>query len=163
MQDHQFDFEVDGSPDEVWDVFWGNMRSGVKTDAVTIEIYHPGDEQGNGLVRHCDFAVPRYLLSKGRAQSWEWITEAQRPVSWRYDAIGKPLWSKASGWTGLEEVAEGRTRVSFRETYEAFNPLMRLLLEKRVHHFISKDNDKLIEGFVVHSLRKRRQREEKTT
>ena len=97
MQDHQFHFDVDGTPQEVWDVFWSNMRSGVKTEAVTIEIYHPGDEQGNGLVRHCDFAVPKYLLSKGRAQSWEWITEAQAPVSWKYDAIGKPLWSRASG------------------------------------------------------------------
>jgi hypothetical protein len=58
----------------------------------------------------------------------------------------------------MEDLGDGRTRVHFRETYEAFNPLMRLLLEKRVHDFISKDNDKLIEAMVVHSLRKRRQR-----
>ncbi len=158
MQDHQFDFVVEGTPDEVWDVFWSRMRTGIETDTVKIEIYHPGDEAGNGLVRHCDFQVPKYLLSKGKAQSWEWITEAQRPVSWRYDAIGKPLWSRASGWTRMEDLGDGRTRVHFRETYEAFNPLMRLLLEKRVHDFISKDNDKLIEAMVVHSLRKRRER-----
>ena len=158
MQDHQFDFVVEGPPDEVWDVFWSRMRTGIETDTVKIEIYHQGDDDGNGLVRHCDFAVPKYLLSKGKAQSWEWITEAQRPVSWRYDAIGKPLWSRASGWTRMEDLGDGRTRVHFRETYEAFNPLMRLLLEKRVHDFISKDNDKLIEAMVVHSLRKRRQR-----
>jgi hypothetical protein len=162
MQDHQFHFDVDGTAQEVWDVFWSNMRSGVKTKAVTIEIYHPGDEKGNGLVRHCDFAVPRYLLSKGRAQSWEWITDAESPVSWKYDAIGKPLWSRASGWTRLEEIAEGRTRVHFRETYEAINPLMRVLLEKRVHDFISKDNDKLLKGYVEYSLSKRRKNETAT-
>ncbi len=162
MQDHQFHFDVDGTPQEVWDVFWRNMRSGVKTEAVTIEIYHPGDEQGNGLVRHCDFAVPRYLLSKGRAQSWEWITEAQAPMSWKYDAIGKPLWSRASGWTRLEARTEGGTRVHFRETYEAFNPVMRLLLEKRVHDFISRDNDKLLKAYVEHSLRKLRRNEAAT-
>jgi hypothetical protein len=158
VQDHRFDFVVEGTPDEVWDVFWSRMRTGIDTDTVKIEIYHPGDEAGNGLVRRCDFQVPKYLLSKGRAQSWEWITEAQRPVSWRYDAIGKPLWSRASGWTRLEDLGDGRTRVHFRETYEAFNPLMRLLLEKRVHDFISSDNDKLIEAMVVRSLRKRRER-----
>ncbi len=163
MQDHQFHFDVDGTRQEVWDVFWRNMRSGVKTDAVTIEVFHSGDEQGNGLVRHCDFAVPRYLLSKGRAQSWEWITEAQPPDSWKYDAVGKPLWSRASGWTRLEDLGGGRTRVHFRETYEAFNPVMRILLEKRVHDFISKDNDKLLESFVVHSLRRRRQRDQSAT
>ncbi len=130
MQDHRFDFVVDGTPEEVWDVIWGRMRKGVRTEDVTIEILHQGDEQGNGLVRTCHFRVPRYLLSKGRAQSWEWITEAERPVSWRYDAIGKPLWSRASGWTRLEDLGAGRTRVSFRETYEAFNPVMRSLLER---------------------------------
>jgi hypothetical protein len=154
VQDHRFDFVVDGTPEEVWGVFWGGMRSGVETDAVKIEIYHPGDEEGNGLVRHCHFAVPRYLLSKGKGQSWEWITEARRPVSWRYDAVGKPLWSRASGWTRLEELGDGKTKVHFRETYEAFNPLMRALLEKRVHRFISKDNDKLIEAHVARSLRR---------
>ena len=108
MQVHNFDFVVDGTPDEVWDVIWKRTRVGIKTDTVTIEIYHPGDEEGNGLVRHCYFPVPKYLLSKGRAQSWEWITEAQRPVSWRYDAVGKPLWSRASGLTRLEDLGGGR-------------------------------------------------------
>jgi hypothetical protein len=158
VQDHQFDFVVDGTPEEVWDVVWKRMRSGVKTDTVTIDIYHQGDEEGNGLVRHCDFPVPKYLLSKGKAQSWEWITEAKRPVSWRYDAIGKPLWSKASGWTRLEDLSGGKTRVYFHETYEAFNPVMRALLEKRVHHFISKDNDRLIEASIVASLRRLHER-----
>lgn len=156
MQDHRFEFVVDGTPEEVWDVIWTRQRAGIRTDTVTIEIYHPGDEEGNGLVRHCHFPVPKYLLSGGVAQSWEWVTEARRPDSWRYDAIGKPLWSRASGWTHLEEVGDGRTRVSFRETYEAVNPVLRRLLERRVHAFISKDNDRLIEASVVHALRKAR-------
>ncbi len=154
MQDHRFDFVVTGTPEEVWDTYWRGMRIDIETDAVKIEILHPGDEQGNGLVRHCEFRVPRYLLSKGRGQSWEWITDATRPVSWRYDAIGKPLWSKASGWTRLEDTGDGGTRVFFRETYEAFNPVMRRLFEKRVHHFISKDNDTLIEASLSRSLGK---------
>jgi hypothetical protein len=157
VQIHTFDFVVDGTPEEVWDVMWKYTRRGIETDTVKIEIYHPGDEAGNGLVRHCYFPVPTYLLSKGRAQSWEWITEAERPVSWRYDAMGKPLWSRASGLTRLEDLGGGQTRVHFRETYEVFNPVMRVLLEKRVHHFISKDNDKLIEASVVRSLKKLRQ------
>ncbi|HEX3840113.1 MAG TPA: hypothetical protein VHU85_04905 [Acidimicrobiales bacterium] len=162
MQDHRFDFVVEGTPEEVWEVIWARTRVGIETDSVKIEIYHPGDEEGNGLVRHCHFPVPKYLFSGGRAQSWEWITESQRPVSWKYDAIGKPLWSKASGWTRLEDLGEGKTRVYFRETYHVFNPVLRALLEKRVHHFISKDNDKLIESSLVRSLRKLHERQEKS-
>ena len=159
MQDHRFDFGVDGTPEEVWDVYWRGMRAGVTTDAVTITILHQGDEAGNGLVRHCLFPVPKYLLSRGRAQSWEWITESERPISWRYDAIGKPLWSKASGWTRFEDLGDGRTRVHFRETYAAFNPVMRALLERRVHDFISKDNDTLIEAALNRSLKRSRERD----
>lgn len=158
MQVHTFDFVVDGTPEEVWDVIWRRTRIGFETDTVKIEILHPGDGEGNGLVRHCHFPVPKYLLSKGRARSWEWITEARRPVSWRYDAVGKPLWSRASGLTRLEDLGAGSTRVHFRETYEVFNPVMRVLFEKRVHHFISKDNDKLIEASIVRSLEKLHER-----
>ncbi len=158
MQDHNFDFTVDGTPEEVWDALWAYTRRDVETPTVTIEILHPGDDAGNGLVRHCTFPVPKYLLSGGVAHSWEWITGAERPLQWRYDAIGKPLWSKATGWTRLEDVGGGRTRVFFRETYEARNPIVRRLLEKRVHDFISKDNDRLIEATLVKTLERRRAR-----
>jgi hypothetical protein len=65
-----------------------------------------------------------------------------------------PLWSKASGWTRLEDVGGGKTRVHFRKTYEVFNPIMRVLFEKRVHDFISKDNDVQIEAGLKEALRK---------
>jgi hypothetical protein len=156
MQDHRFEFVVDGTPEEVWDVMAAQSRTNVDRGSVQIEILHPGDADGNGLVRHCHFPVPKYLLTGGAAESWEWITEAVRPVSWRYDTVSKPLWSKSTGWTRLEGVGSGQTRVSFRETYEAFNPLSRIFLEKPVHTFISKDNDRLIEAALVHALQQRR-------
>ncbi len=141
MQDHTYAIEVDGSPEEVWKIFW-SQRSGTRTHGdVTIEILHPGDEDGNGFVRHCHFPVPRWLLSGGVGVSWEWITEARPYESWRYDAVGKPLWSKATGWTRLEDLGEGRTRIHFRETYHAFNPVLRAAFEARVHRAISRSND----------------------
>jgi hypothetical protein len=39
-----------------------------------------------------------------------------------------------------------------------FNPIMRALLEKRVHDFISRDNDKLIEASISRSLERRRRK-----
>jgi hypothetical protein len=156
MQDHRYSFVVEATPEEVWKVLHpprprrlapGEVQV-IDHGDVRIEILHPGDENGAGLVRHCTFPVPRYLLSGGRGRSWEWVTEVQPNVSARYDAIGKPLWSKAQGWHRLEDLGDGRTRVHFRETYHVFNPLMRLLLERRVHRFISKDNDTLMEAAI---------------
>ncbi|MGI9600499.1 MAG: SRPBCC family protein [Acidimicrobiales bacterium] len=156
MQHHHFTFEVDASPQAVWDVFHGPRPRVVEYGDVRIEILHAGDERGEGLVRHCHFAVPRYLLSGGRARSWEWLTQLDPPHSWRYDAIGKPLWSEATGVTELEALDEGRTRVHFSETYHVFNPIMRVLLERRVHAFISSDNDTLMKAGVEAGLRARR-------
>lgn len=163
MQDHRFAFELEATPEEIWAVFWSPKTRGqlIEHGDVRIEILHPGDATGEGLVRHCHFRVPRYLLSGGIARSWEWLTEVRPCESWRYDAIGKPLFSRASGWTRLEAIGEGRTRVHFRETYHVFNPILRFLLERRVHRFISRDNDRMIKASIqqgVNALRKHRER-----
>jgi hypothetical protein len=58
----------------------------------------------------------------------------------RYTAVGKPLWSRAEGWHRLEEEPDGRTRLTFHETYHVHNPVLRWMLERRVHRFISDRN-----------------------
>jgi hypothetical protein len=143
VQEHHYFVDIEATPDELWKLFWFRAPKS-KSGDVTIEILHPGDAIGEGLVRHCTFRVPRYLLSGGWGQSWEWLTEVKPKVSWKYNAIGRPLWSQAEGHTRLEDLGNGQTRVHFTETYHAFNPIMRAFFEKRVHKFISKDNDRLI-------------------
>jgi hypothetical protein len=152
MQEHNHHLDVDGTPEEVWALFWYRGPR-PKSGPVTIEILHPGDDEGEGLVRHCTFRVPRYLGSGGVAHSWEWLTEVKRPESWKYDAVGKPLWSKAEGRTRLEDLGDGRTRIHFTETYHAFNPILRVLLERRVHRFISKDNEAIMGTAINAGLR----------
>jgi hypothetical protein len=148
VQEHHYFVDIEATPDELWKLFWFRAPKSQSGD-VTIEILHPGDDIGNGLVRHCTFRVPRYLLSGGWGQSWEWLTEVTPKVSWKYNAIGRPLWSAAEGHTRLEDRGDGITRVHFSETYHAFNPLMRALFERRVHAFISKDNDRLIKDSLT--------------
>ncbi len=164
MQDHQFAFDIDATPEEVWRVFWAPKTKGqvIESGDVRIEILHPGDAKGEGLIRHCQFRVPHYLLSGGRGKSWEWLTDIVPGESWRYDAIGKPLYSQASGWTRLERMADDRTRVHFRETYHVFNPVLRFFLERRVHRFISKDNDTLIKRAIERGVMALRKREGRT-
>ena len=155
MQEHGFSFEVEATPMEVWKALHPRlptMPSGerfvIEHGDVRIEIVHPGDDDGVGLVRQCWFNVPRYLLSGGRARSLEVITDSRPGEYSRYEAVGKPLWSQATGWHRLDDLGGGRTRVTFGETYRAFNPVARRFLERRVHHFISKDNDRLIKAAV---------------
>jgi hypothetical protein len=97
MQRHEFSVEVNAPPPEVWEVFWYRGADRPQAKIGRIDILHPGNEVGEGLVRHCEFPVPKWLLSGGRGQSWEWLTEVKPYESWRYDAVGKPLWSRAQG------------------------------------------------------------------
>jgi hypothetical protein len=162
VQRHEFSVDLDASPLDVWEVFWyrGPDRPQPRDVRTRIDILHPGDEVGEGLVRHCTFPVPRWLLSGGIGHSWEWLTQVKLYESWRYDAVGKPLWSRATGWTRLEQLDATRTRVHFTEEYEAFNPVMRVLFEKRVHNFLSRDNDTILAalqgGIRWHQKRKAR-------
>jgi hypothetical protein len=146
VQVHEFSVVINAAPEEVWNVFWYRApdRPQPRDVRTRIEILHPGDEVGEGLVRHCTFPVPRWLMSGGVGKSWEWLTQVRPYESWRYDAVGKPLWSRAEGFTRLEDLGDGRTRVHFTEKYEAFNPVMRVLLEKRVHRSLSRDNDTIL-------------------
>jgi hypothetical protein len=172
VQEHRYSFEIDATPEEVWSVMhqrpadasggtgevgeFGPIRRKIVHGPVTIEILHEGDEHQSGLVRHCFFRVPKFLLSGGVAQSWEHITDVVPNESAKYYAIGKPLWSRAEGEHRLERLPDGTTRVHFVERYHVFNPLMRLLLERPVHQFISKDNDKLVRDGIVQALAARR-------
>lgn len=165
MREHTYSFVVDATPEEVWGVLHpravrraqGERRVIVHGD-VSIEIVHEGDETGEGLVRTCTFRVPKLLLSGGVGRSWECVTEVRPNEYSRYEAVGKPLWSKASGWHQLEDIGDGRTRVHFGETYHAFNPVLRVLLEGYVHRFISKDNDRLVKDAVEKGVAARRVR-----
>jgi hypothetical protein len=170
MRRHEFSFEVEATRDEVWGVLHppppepqpqhprpeGNRV--IEYGDVRIEIVNEGDEHGEGLVRRCRFRVPKLLLSGGIGRSWECVTEVRVPEYSRYEAVGKPLWSEATGWHRLEDLGNGRTRVTFGETYHAFNPVMRVLLERYVHRFISKDNDTLIRNAVERGVARGRAR-----
>jgi hypothetical protein len=152
MQEHQSSFVVPASPAEVWGLWFGSIpteRSSepfvIQLDNVRIEILHPGDAVHDGLVRHCCYPVPHYLLSGGIAESWELVTDVVPDQSYRYRAITKPPFAIAEGRQWLEDLGDGGTRVHFDERYEITNPLLRPLLERPVHRMISTNNDQIIE------------------
>lgn len=149
MQRFETIFEVDAPPSRVWKLLHRPPPAGsqlprtVDYQGGSMTILAEGDENGQGMVRTCVFDVPKWLFSHGKARSWEVVTDV-RPLEFaKYESIGKPLWSKAGGFHELSELEDGGTRLRFVETYHVNNPLMRVLFERRVHAFISKDNHEL--------------------
>lgn len=161
MQVHSHSVEIDGPPERAWAILHppppppnADGRRLIAHGTVSIEVLHEGDANGEGLVRTCTFAVPKWLLSKGVGRSFETIVEARPFEVVRYLAVGKPLWSMAKGTHLFEDIGNGRTRVSFEETYEAFNPIAARLFEERVHRFISDNNQKMIGAALKYAARK---------
>jgi hypothetical protein len=152
VQEHVAEMIVDAEVPKVWRTLHPRRPAGtelpwrIEYPGGSIEVIVDGDEAGQGLVRMCTFPVPRYLLSGGLGRSFETIVEARVDEISRYTAVGRPLWSRAEGWHRLEEVGEGRTRLTFCETYAAYNPLLARLFERRVHRFISTNNAKAYDG-----------------
>ena len=146
MQSYTVRFHIEAPPRKVWRVLHPPVPPNsprprvLKWPTGSMEILNEGDEAGEGLVRTCIFEVPKYLLSGGKGRSWETVTEAKLNKLSRYVAVGKPLWSRAEGYHELEEQPDGTTVLTFHETYYAYNPVLRFLLERPVHAKISRDN-----------------------
>ena len=66
MQEHHYYVDIDATVDELWQLFWARIPHTQSGD-VTIDILYPGNDIGDGLIRHCWFRVPKYLLTGGRA------------------------------------------------------------------------------------------------
>ena len=157
MQRFETVFEVDAPPAKVWGLLHmppppdAESPRKVTYPGGSMEIWSEGDAHGEGLVRNCVFRVPRYLLSGGKAQSWEVVWKVVPLERAHYRGVGKPLWSRGEGWHELESLDGGtRTRLTFVETYHALNPVLRWLLEARVHRFISDRNSATYEQVLGH-------------
>jgi Polyketide cyclase / dehydrase and lipid transport len=157
-REHTYSFVVEATPEEVWRALHPPARRStgerrvIEHGDVRIEIWFEGDDNGQGLVRSCTYPVPKILLSGGVGRSWECVTESRPPAFSRYDAVGKPLWSKATGWHRLDDLGDGRTRVHFGEAFYAFNPILRFFLQGYVHRFISRGNDAMVQAGVEHGV-----------
>lgn len=147
MQTHRVEFTIDAPREKVWRLLHppapvdGDSPRVIHYENGEIQILQEGDESGQGLVRTCTFRVPRFLLSGGVGRSFECVVEARFGEYSRYVAYGKPLWSKATGEQIYEDTPDGGTRLTFVETYDAFNPILRRTIEGYVHRRISHDND----------------------
>ena len=151
MQSHSHSLVVEATPEEAWSVLHppppkpgADGRRVLVHGDVSIEVLHPGDDHGQGLVRTCTFRVPKWLLTGGKARSFETIVESRPYETVRYLAVGRPLWSQAEGAHHFADEGDGRTRITFEETYRVYNPWLARLFESRVHAFISADNQRLI-------------------
>ena len=137
MREHRFTLDIPASVERVWALFqrydlWTNYAPMV----VRVDVIHPGDEGGNGLLRRVIYKMP--LGRQGSAL--ELVTNVVPNEGYTYTMISRRPGNDQTGRVRLERLGPEQTRLHFKERYNLTNPLLKLF-EGRIYRFINKQNE----------------------
>jgi hypothetical protein len=101
-----------------------------------VEVVHPGDEKGNGLVRRVSYQLP--LGRKGSAL--ELVTDVVPERAYTYTMLSRTSGNDQTGAVRLEDLTDASTRLHFEERYHLVSWPIRLF-ERRIYSFINRKNE----------------------
>jgi hypothetical protein len=138
VREHRFTIDLPHPRERLWALFqrydlWKEYAPAV----LDVEVVHPGDDHGNGLLRKVIYPLP---LGR-RGESYELLTNVRENEGYDYLMLGSGL----SGSLQLERTPENNTRLAFRERFHIRNPLLRPF-EGAIYRFINKKNEASIIG-----------------
>jgi hypothetical protein len=138
MREHEFTIELPHAPARLWALFqrydlWKEFAPAV----LDVEIVHPGDAEGNGLLRRVIYPLP----FGRRGESFELVTNVRRDEGYDYLMLRGGL----SGSVRLERAGTNRTRLRFRERFHMKTPVLRWF-EGRIYRFINEKNEASMKG-----------------
>ena len=133
MRQHEFTVELPQSARRLWALFqrydlWKEYAPGV----LDVEIVHPGDVAGNGLLRRVVYPLP----FGRRGESFELVRNVRENEGYDYMMLRTGL----SGAMQLEPLGPNRTRLRFRETFHMTTPVLRWF-EGPIYRYINRKNE----------------------
>ena len=133
MRRHEFTVDLPHSPGRLWALFqrydlWKEYAPGV----LDVEIVHPGDAHGNGLLRRVVYPLPLGM----QGESFELVTNVRENDGYDYLMLRTGL----SGSMSLEPLGPNRTRLRFRETFHMPRRWLRWL-EGPIYRYINRKNE----------------------
>jgi len=133
VRQHEFTVELPHSARRLWALFqrydlWKEYAPGV----IGVEIVHPGDAQGNGLLRRVVYPLP----FGRRGESFDLVTNVRENEGYDYLMLRTGL----SGSMALEPLGPNRTRLRFRETFHMTTPVLRWF-EGPIYRYINRRNE----------------------
>ena len=133
MKEYSYYVDMPHPAERVWTLMqdYDKWPEFAKPMVTGIEVAYPGDETGNGLIRHVKYRLP--LGFKGK--SVELVHDLEPGVGYTYTTDGGTV-----GTVRLEKLDEGSTRLHFNEKVKMKFPIS--LFEGRIARFISDYNKK---------------------
>jgi hypothetical protein len=101
-----------------------------------VEVVHPGDANGNGLLRRVIYKMP--FGRKGSAL--ELVREVEANRGYTYTLLSRDPGNDQTGAVRLERIGPNRTRFSFEERYHLTKAPWKWF-EGPIYKFINKNNE----------------------
>ena len=138
MREHRASFDLPHPPERLWALMQDYARwTEYAPMVLRVEVLHPGDGQGNGLLRRVVYRMPF-----GRTGcALELVTEVVPAAGYRYTMISRTPGNDQTGHVRLERVGPSRTRLHFDERYHLTSAPWKWF-EGPIYRFINRQNER---------------------
>ncbi len=138
MREHRYSVELPHSAQRLWALMqdydrWVEFAPMV----VEVQVLHPGDAAGNGLLRRVIYRLP---LGR-RGSALELVTKVEPARGYTYTMISRTPGNDQTGRVRLEPVAPNRTRLHFEERYNLEGVPWKWF-EGPIYRFINEQNER---------------------
>jgi hypothetical protein len=137
VREHRYSIEMPHSAARIWALMQDYPRwTEYAPMVVRVEVLHPGDACGDGLLRRVIYQLP--LGRVGAAL--ELVTEVEPERGYTYTMLGRTPGNDQTGRVRLEPLDGGRTRLHFEERYHLATAPWKWL-EGPLYRFINRKNE----------------------
>lgn len=137
MREHRYTLDMPHSAPRIWALMQDYDRwTEYAPMVVRVDVLHPGDEAGNGLLRRVIYRMP--LRRTGSAL--ELVTDVEPERGYTFTMISRDAGNDQTGRVRLEPVDPNLTRLHFEERYQ-LTKLPYRWFEGPIYRFINKQNE----------------------
>ena len=136
MREHRYVLDLPHPPQRLWALMQDYGRwSEYAPMVLRVEVLHPGDEGGNGLLRRVIYRLP----FGRRGCALELVTDVEPARGYTYTMIGRSPGNDQRGRLRLQPLGSG-TRLFFEEHYQ-LTSLPWKWFEGPIYRFINRKNE----------------------
>ena len=137
MREHRHTIELPHPAARLWALMQDYERwTSFAPMVLGVEVLHPGDETGNGLLRRVIFRLP---LGR-RGSALELITDVVPSIGYTYTMISRQPGNNQTGHLRLEPAGPNRTKLHFDERFHIAKAPLKWF-EGPIYRFINKKNE----------------------
>ena len=138
MREHRYSLEMPHAAARIWALMQDYPRwSEYAPMVLGVEVIHPGDAQGNGLLRRVIYRMP----FGRRGSALELVTGVEPARGYTYTMLSREPGNDQTGRVRLEPLGPERTRLHFEERYHLTSAPWKWF-EGPIYRFINRQNER---------------------